>query len=285
MRKNGFIAALFCGAMLIATGTTGSAMAAETADTSASTADQQKFMDRDRLTETLMNDEQVDLNAAQATAESADTVLSDAEAELQKLNDKIAGLAADDPTRSDLEARATALSDHIENGLRPAANTADTALSEAQSAYNDELAVVTTQVQDMPENMVIAFNRSLNNAVQQDLVVNIDLGDIQAAIDGNYDRQQITALTKALEEEAKFARRSQVLADKAAETGNDSTPDQNETASADRHDMTPAAQRVCDGSERQRQERGQGVTPHNCFSIEGDRGIVSTPVSFSSGHP
>ena len=59
-------------------------------------------------------------------------------------------------------------------------------------------------VANLSDAQVFALNRSLNNAVQQHLALNYDLDLLERIVTDQYSKQQINALTKALEEEAKF---------------------------------------------------------------------------------
>lgn len=62
-------------------------------------------------------------------------------------------------------------------------------------------------VANLSEEQVFALNRSLNNAVQQRLALNYDLELLERIVVDQYSKQQINALTKALEEEAKLLAR------------------------------------------------------------------------------
>lgn len=59
-------------------------------------------------------------------------------------------------------------------------------------------------VANLSTEQVLALNRSLNNAVQQRLALNYDLDLLERIVTDQYSKQQINALTKALEEEAKL---------------------------------------------------------------------------------
>lgn len=62
-------------------------------------------------------------------------------------------------------------------------------------------------VANLSEEQVFALNRSLNNAVQQRLALKYDLELLERIAVDQYSKQQINALTKALEEEAKLLAR------------------------------------------------------------------------------
>jgi hypothetical protein len=59
-------------------------------------------------------------------------------------------------------------------------------------------------VESLSDEQVFALNRSLNNAVNSGLNVQFEWDALQKVVDENYNKQQINALTKAFEEEAKF---------------------------------------------------------------------------------
>lgn len=67
-----------------------------------------------------------------------------------------------------------------------------------------DAARVDTFVANLSTEQVFALNRSLNNAVQQRLALNYDLELLERIVTDKYGKQQINALTKGLEEEAKF---------------------------------------------------------------------------------
>ncbi|MBW7835776.1 MAG: hypothetical protein H3C28_03995 [Sphingomonadales bacterium] len=177
------------------------------------------FYDKTRLIDTALADDQAELDAAQAAVDSAQATFDAANAELSALQDQIAGLSADDPGLTELQAQADALQDKIDHELSPALSEAQGELSETQAGFDAEQALLANEVDNLSSDQLFAFNRSLNNAVAQGLIVNLDAEDLQAAIDGDYDKHQINALTKALEEEAKFLSRADMFEQKAAETG------------------------------------------------------------------
>lgn len=177
------------------------------------------FYDKTRLIDTAMTDDQAELDVAQAAAASAQAALDAANADLSAIQDQIAGLSADDPSLTDLQAQADALQDKIDNELSTALSEAQGELSETQAGFDAEQALLASEVDNLSGDQLFAFNRSLNNAVAQGLIVDLDAEDLQAAIDGDYDKHQINALTKALEEEAKFLSRADMFEQKAADTG------------------------------------------------------------------
>ncbi|RMF09904.1 MAG: hypothetical protein D6763_06925 [Alphaproteobacteria bacterium] len=218
MRAREFVAALL-GSYLLYVVTAGCAAAFDSLERASVTNESETFLDRGWLSQALLADEQAEFDDATAAARAADTALAEAQADLRDLRAQISGLPAGSPERAALEADAAELEERIENDLRPATYAADVRFHEAEVALEDERALVSTQVRDLPEDTLLAFSRALNNAINSGLIVDIDSEHIQAALDGAYDRLQIRALVKALEEEAKFARRARFFTEKAEATG------------------------------------------------------------------
>jgi len=100
-------------------------------------------------------------------------------------------------------------------------NALQTELDAANANLLAEETAIADQLTQLSDEQIFALNRSLNNAVNSQLNVNIDATNIQAIIDGNYDNRQINALTKALEEEAKFTALSGKFEQKYEESGNE----------------------------------------------------------------
>ena len=216
MIKYHIVALLLSGAMLMAADPGWAREASGAAD---APENSQTFLDRDRLTEALMADELANLDATKQTLEKARTLLAAAEDELVDLNGQIADLSGDDPARARLEEKARALGARIEEQLRPSAHDAGILVHDAEITHEEELAIVSIQVKDMPEDTLIAFNRSLAKTLAQDLTVDLDSEEIQTALDGAYDKRQINALIKALAEETRFTNRARLFRQRAAETG------------------------------------------------------------------
>ncbi|WLE97914.1 MAG: hypothetical protein QTN59_03550 [Candidatus Electrothrix communis] len=63
---------------------------------------------------------------------------------------------------------------------------------------------VTAFVEKLTDEQAFALNRSLNNAVNNGLPVEYDMVLLEKVVEENYNSKQINALTKALEEDAKF---------------------------------------------------------------------------------
>jgi hypothetical protein len=140
-----------------------------------------QFSSKENLTETLLADDKL--------------AVTEAQAELDK-------------------AIASGASQEEIDALQLKVTTAGENLTSEQTAINEQI----TQLSD---EQIFALNRSLNNAVSSKLNVNIDSAQIQSILDGNYDNKQINALTKALEEEAKFTALSGKFEQKYEQTGNE----------------------------------------------------------------
>lgn len=57
---------------------------------------------------------------------------------------------------------------------------------------------------NLSDEQVFALNRSLNNVVKSGLPMEYDMYLLEQVIENDYDSREINALTKAMEEEAKF---------------------------------------------------------------------------------
>jgi len=153
--------------------------------------DTQKFYDRELLTDTL-------------TADDKDA-LESAKADLMNAEDALAELSEGDEGYED------ALQD---------VETAEDAVEEADESLTTELADTEIFVEGLTEEQVFALNRSLNNAVNSGLLVDIDSEDL-ALLDDDANKHQINAFTQAFEQEARFELKADKFADKYEETGNE----------------------------------------------------------------
>jgi len=209
----------------------------------------QKFYDRDLLTETLLADDQEALVAAQEenlVAIEADQAAADA---LQADLDAQAALDADiaaaeataaaesaDPTdpaldqtaaelqaiadETDAEALQLAADETDAEALQVTADEADaTETAEALTAIEAEFSETETFVEGLTDEQVFALNRSLNNAVNSGLLVDIDAEDLALIEDAN--KLQINAFTQAFEQEARFLLKADKFTAKAEESGDD----------------------------------------------------------------
>ncbi len=94
--------------------------------------------------------------------------------------------------------RLTLMEQLLRQETDPVAGTSNSTTTDGAAARVDAF------VANLSENQVLALNRSLNNAVQQHLALNYDLDLLERIVTDQYSKQQINALTKALEEEAKL---------------------------------------------------------------------------------
>lgn len=202
----------------------------------------QKFYDRDLLTETLTADDQAELTMAEEVLTTAETDLSAAQTDLtaqetaltsaqSSLSD--AELALSSLTTTDLgyDAAAQAVIDaqtavtNVENSLADTNQSILNAEADIEMA-NDALAVIQTEFSDtaafvegLSEEQVFALNRSLNNAVKSGLVTDIDSEDLAQLAGAN--KHQINAFTQAFEQEARFSLKADKFDAKYDESGNE----------------------------------------------------------------
>gem|GEM_PF-3081625 len=167
-----------------------------------------KFSDRDLLVETALKDEKAAVRQAKMEKDNTWEALQLAEEELAE------AVASGDP---DAIAAATLRRDEA----RDRYELAETRLEDAIFARASERAGVQEAVDRLSEDQVIALNRSLNNALHNRFGADLDAEHLLAVADGNYNDRQINALTKALEEEAKFKAHAERFSDRYEATAND----------------------------------------------------------------
>lgn len=95
----------------------------------------------------------------------------------------------------------TLLGDQEADGEVPDVNNPDDPAPEVPQPTEEQ---ATAFVEKLSDEQVVAFNRSLNNAVKSGLPMEYDMELLEKAVEDNYDGRQINALAKALEENAKF---------------------------------------------------------------------------------
>lgn len=181
-----------------------------TTDTDTSTESTQ-WSDESMLIETLLKDDEAaiteakdDISDAEQALEDAGTALSEAESDPDITDEELTEL---EQTVADAEEQLS----QVEKDL-----------AAAEDSLTEEEELVTEQVEgELTDEQVADLNRSLNNANASGLVVDLDSDDLQAAIDGEYNRQQINMLTKSAEAEAKFDDLAGMFEERADETGND----------------------------------------------------------------
>lgn len=180
--------------------------------------DIQKFLDTEMLITTLTADDQAALESATADAEAAALAVTEAEGALATAitdNDNLPATASEEEKQAAQDAVTQAEADLA---------AAQSAMTDAENAVPDiqgELDATTELVGQLSEEQVIALNRSLNNAVNSKLLVDIDSEDLQQVIDGNYNQRQINAFTQSFEQEARFNLKAGRFATKYDETGNE----------------------------------------------------------------
>lgn len=148
--------------------------------------------ERQRLLETALRDDARDL-------EEAETTLSERE---QALEDAI-DAGADQHVIDALERER----DEAQDALA-AERDEDEALREALLALSDD--------------QVVATNRALNNAVKNRTITDLDAATLEEIAERDLNRREIQALTKALEEDAKFTAIGSRFEQKYEQTGKES---------------------------------------------------------------
>ena len=201
MYKKKLLSALVATAMI--GGASFSAVYAEEAEqdqvtVDAAVTDGKKFDDPVRLEETL-------IGWQEELVKTAEQDWKDAEEELDN--------STADPDSDEYKALEQAVAD------------AEETLAEAEDNLVKEKEILPEQIAELTEEQLFALNRSLNNATNNGLIVDLNSDYMQNLLDGNYNKQQINSLTKALEEEAKFDKLSDKFAAKYDLTGNDKFSD------------------------------------------------------------
>jgi len=161
-----------------------------------------KFNDRELLAQTLLGEFESTSDAENSVTE-AKTQVEDAKGALETAEKS--GIEEDIiSAKSELK--------NAEESLVKAELSLSVAV-QAEKIFNEEL---------LTEEEVIALNRSLNNAINNGLIDTVDTQSIlDAVVDGDLNKQQVNALTKAYEEEAKFQKLANKFELKAEESGND----------------------------------------------------------------
>jgi len=160
------------------------------------TDDGRKFDSTERLEETLIGWQEEKVADAEQDVKDAQEAFDNANA---------------DPDATDEEKAA------LEKELTDAEDARDLAVE----SFEEEKTKLTEQIAELSEEQLFALNRSLNNATNNGLIVDLNSEYMQELLDGNYNKQQINSLTKALEEEAKFDKLSDKFTSKYDLTGNE----------------------------------------------------------------
>ena len=189
-----------------------------------------RFESRPRLTRTILADDVRDL------AQTRDALL-DAE---QALADAIDAEAPDE------------VIDRLQRQV--ASRRAD--LDEAKSDFDEERDQTRQAVEELSDDQVVAFNRSLNDTVSRRLPVDIDSEDIQRAVDESFDRHQIQFFTKSFEEKAKFQQKADRFHDRYDATGKEQFRTNAERARQQGHSQQQKFLAKVDGAERVEHQHG-----------------------------
>ncbi len=184
-----------------------------------------RFLDRDLLAETALKDETAAVRQAESERDRAQDALAIAEAKLVEAEASGDPDAVDEATRNRNEAR-----DEYELAVA--------GLNDAISAQETEAERVGKALEGMSDAQVVAMNRSLNNARHNRFGVDLDAEHLEAVGEGSYNDRQIMALTKALEEEAKFNAHAERFLARYEATGNEKFMDK-----AERFESRGAAQK------------------------------------------
>lgn len=180
--------------------------------------------------EPITQEPEIQPEAAVETAgvEEADDSIKFTDA--QHLEDTLIGWQEEKVTSAedDLNAAKQALGNAPEGSTQEELDELQAAVDDAQTNYDDAVAnfdeekiKLTEQIGELTEEQLIALNRSLHNATNNGLIVDLNSDYMTELLDGNYNKQQINSLTKALEEEAKFDKLSDKFSDKYDQTGNE----------------------------------------------------------------
>ena len=86
----------------------------------------------------------------------------------------------------------------------------------------EEIQRVLQLVADLSDEQVFAYNRALNNTLHNGLVYDLDSETLKRALGADLDRRQINAVTKALEQEARFLQKAEYYRGLAESTGDES---------------------------------------------------------------
>lgn len=161
----------------------------------------EKFSSRERLVDTWLgispDSEAPDLSPLEQAVSDAQTALDS---------------AAEDISEEELASLNQALTD-----AQAALQAAQDEIAAGQEAASEIEALVA----ELTDEQVFALNRALNNTLNSPFAPELTAEQLQQIIDGDYNKHQINAFTKALEEEAKFSSLAARFEAKAEASGND----------------------------------------------------------------
>ncbi|NOQ78335.1 MAG: hypothetical protein GQ546_02930 [Gammaproteobacteria bacterium] len=122
---------------------------------------------------------------------------------------------AEDPDNEELQKAVADAEDNV-TGLKEEQQKIEDLMSGKTEVKNEDGEVVT-----LTDEQIFALNRALNNATNNGLVVDFNSDYLEEVIAGEYNKQQTNAVTKALEEEAKFDKLSDKFTSKYDLTDNE----------------------------------------------------------------
>jgi hypothetical protein len=152
-----------------------------------------KFLDRDRLVDTLMRDDALEVDAARDARDAIQTALD--------------------------EANENEAPPEVIEELEALLVSAEQALTQQVTDFAQEQEIIEEQVEAMTDDQVFAMNRSLNNTLSNGLILMMGSEDVMRILDENFNAKQINAFTKAFEAEAIFLRQAAKFDEKFAATG------------------------------------------------------------------
>jgi chromosome segregation ATPase len=91
----------------------------------------------------------------------------------------------------------------------------------ANSTYDTELTLVTSQISELSDNQIKALLRSMNTTDKNGIELQLDSEQLAIILDGDYSFQKTNLVLKAYTEEAKFLSKAEALRAEAEATGNE----------------------------------------------------------------
>lgn len=190
-----------------------------------------KFLDRDLLADTFGLDDQLseeDELAKMALQTELDDLLAISEMDRTEEQKMRITEIEDELASFDLAAIAGPLQGELDELLAipegdrtEEQNMRITDLQEQLDGIGTETETVAELIDQLSDDEVVWLNRALNNQRNAKWLAELDSDLLQQILDNDYDWQDINALTKAYEEEAKFDYLATRFEDRAESTGND----------------------------------------------------------------
>lgn len=177
--------------------------------------------DEQALLNWFMEDEQslleeglTDLEAELTDSQTQYTTLeTEFQAAQDSLTDPDADTAAIEQTISDLEAQMAS--------LLAAQAELQNQIDATNSAYDEELAIVTEQISALTEKQIKALTHALNTTNSNGIELQLDSEQIATIVDNDYSFQQTNLLLKSYTEEAKFLSKAEALRAEYEATGDE----------------------------------------------------------------